>query len=425
MIQFFKKKEQEKAIVALDIGTETVKAVLFTVEEKQSMTGEVIGKRGIIRGVGKVPQQMWNMQISSIMDIGSVIQNAKQAITIAAEKANMQPEKIVLGIAGEFVKGETSTQVHEREDSNQKINVSELRNIVHKLQWKAFGEARKALSEETGYPEIDVKLVSSSVVSIKIDGYRVSNPLGFQGKKVEMSIFNSFAPLGHFAALEKIASELKLELISIASEPFALSKCLDFEEGEQHSAIFIDIGGCLTDIAVVQNGTLLGTKMFGIGGRTFTKRFSVELNISFAEAEKLKHAYTADRLEQKSKKILSDIVTEDLEVWLDGLVLALSEYRDVDELPQKILLSGGGAYLPEIKSALNNRKWHKKLPFKRAPQASYLNPKNLRGIIDETNTIKEREDIIPLGLVNLGVELSGEEKIVQKVLRKVIGIMKV
>lgn len=423
MIQIFRRKPQEKAIIALDIGTESVKAILFTVEEKQSMSGEVIGKRGIIKGVGKVHQRLGDLQ-NSITDIASVVRNAKEAITIASQEAGLQPHQIVMGIAGEYVKGATSTMTYKREDSESKINVTELRNIVHKLQWKSFAEVRKALSEETGYPEIDVKLINSSIVNIRIDKYKVTNPMGFQGKEVQMSIFNAFAPLGHYDALQTIADELELELLSIISEPFALSRCLEFEEGEL-SAIFIDVGGTVTDIAIVNSGSIIGTKMFGIGGRTFTKRLSVELNISFKEAETLKWAYSADKLEQKSKKIIRNIINDDIEVWLEGVVLGISEFKQLNSLPSRILLSGGGTYLSEFKSTLNNRKWYKKLPFPRAPQATYLTPKNLRNIIDETKKIKDREDIIPLALVNMGIDLAGEETVVQKVLRKVIGIMKV
>lgn len=424
IIKFFKRKPQEKAIVALDIGTENVKAFLFIIEEKQNMSGEVIGKRGIIKGTGNVRQRAGDIQNNTITDIGSVVRNAKEAIRMASCEAGLFPEQLVMGIAGEFIKGITSAMTYKREEPNTKINVSELRNIVHKLQWKAFAEARKILSEETGHPEIDVKLIGSFIVDIRIDGYKVTNLLGFQGKEVRMSIFNSFAPIMHYETLQNIADNLGLELLSIISEPFALSRCMDFEEGDQ-SAIFIDVGGNGTDIAVVIDGSIAGTKMFGIGGRTFTKRLSMELNISFAEAEKLKYAYTYDKLEQKSKKIISNIINDDIEVWLEGIVLAMSEFKQIEILPSRILLSGGGTYLPEIKNALNTRKWHKKLHFLRAPQATYLTPKNLRNIIDETKKIKERDDIIPLALVNIGVDLAGEENVVQKVLKKVIGIMQV
>ncbi len=424
IVKFFRRKQQEKAIVALDLGTETVKAILFTVEEKHSMSGEVIGKRGIVKGVGKVRHRLTDVQSGAITDIASIVNRCKEAIQIASEQAKIQPQQLVMGIAGEFIKGATSRMTYKREEPNTKINVSELKNIIHKLQWRAFGEVRRALSEETGYPEIDVKLVGSTVVDVRVDGYKVTNLLGFQGKEVEMSIFNCFAPLGHYAALQNIADELGLELLGIVSEPFALSRCLAFEDGNL-SGIFIDIGGGATDIAVVTNGSVVGTKMFGIGGRTFTKRLSVELNISFVEAEKLKYAYTADKLEQKSKKIIGNIINEDIEVWLDGVVLAMSDFKKTSPLPSKIFLSGGGTYLPEIMNAINDRKWHKKLPFVTKPVGAYLKPKGLRNIIDESRKIGDREDIIPLALVNIGIDLAGEETIIQKLLRKVIGIMKV
>jgi len=422
MFNWLKRKPQEKAIVALDIGTENVKALVFTIEEKQSMSGEVIGRRAVVNGVGKFALRPGDIQTNAITDIASVVRSTKEAIRLASQEAGRQPTQLVLGIAGEFVKGATSTMTFPREDSQSKINLAELRNIVHKLQWRAFAEVRKALGDETGYPEIDIKLIESSVVEVRIDKYRVSNPLGFQGKEVEMSIFNAFAPLGHYGALQSISEELGLELLGIVSEPFALSRCIETEEGL--SALYIDVGGGCTDITAVTGGSVVGMKMFGIGGRTFTKRLSVELNISFEEAEKLKLAYTADRVEQKSKKIIGDIINDDMEVWLEGAVQSMSEFG-LETLPPKILLCGGGAYLPEFKNLLNSTKWYKKLPFARTPQAVAMTPKEIHSIIDETKKLREREDIVPMALVNEGVKLAGDETIVQKVLRKVIGIMQV
>ena len=425
MFNFLRRKPKEQAILALDIGTEIVKAAVFTVEEKTSVSGEVIGKRAAIRGLGKIRQRLGDIQNGVVTDIASVVHNCQEAIRIASHEAELKPEQMVMGIAGEFVKGATSNISYKREEHDAKINLSELRNIVHKLQWRAFAEVRKQLSEETGYPEIDVKLVNTAIVDVRIDGYKVTNPLGFQGKEVKMSIFNSFAPLVHFSALQNIADELGLDLLSILSEPYALARCLDFEDGGSMSAIFMDVGGGTTDIAVVSNGSVIGTKMFAIGGRTFTKRIAVELNISFQEAEKLKLAYTADKLEQKSKKIISNIIQNDTEIWLEGVILALSEFKDLEVLPSRILLCGGGTHLPEIKDALNNEKWYKKLHFARAPQAGFIHPNDLNNIIDETKKIKDQQDITPMALVNVGIDLAGEETVIQKALRKVIGIMKV
>jgi len=424
MIKLFKKKQQEEALLALDIGSEIVKAVVFSIEEKHSVNGEVIGKRAVIRGFAKVGQRQGDIQSGVVTDIGSVVGNCKEAIRSASQEADMKPSRMIMGIAGEFVKGATSTIKHKREEKDEKINLSELRNIVHKLQWKAFGDTRKQMSEETGYPEIDIKLVDSAVLTVKIDGLKVTNLLGFQGREVEMSIFNSFSPIAHYSALQNIADELGIELLGIMSEPYALARCMDREEGEVN-AIFIDIGGGTTEMAVVSKGSVVGTKMFALGGRTFTKRLAVELNISFEEAEKLKLAYTADRLEQKSKKIISDIILSDIDVWLEGVVLSLSEFKDLESLPSRILLAGGGTHLPEIKEALNNSKWYKKLHFTRIPQAAFIYANNLGNMVDQTKKLKDQQDITPLALVNLAIDIAGEETVIQKALRKVIGIMKV
>jgi cell division protein FtsA len=425
MFNLFNRKTKDKAIVALDIGTEVVKAAVFTIESKISVNGDIIGKRAVVRGIGMMKQAPGDIQNGAITDISSVVNNCKEAIRIASLEAEMQPYKLVMGIAGEFVKGATSTIAYRREDSDVKINLSELRNIVHKLQWRAFAEARKKLSNETGYPEIDVKLVNSSIVDVKIDEYKVTNPLGFQGKEVKMSIFNSFAPIAHYSALENIANDLGLDLISIVSEPYALSRSVNSDETGNLSAILIDIGGGTTDMGVISNGSVEGTKMFALGGRSFSKRIAVELNTSYNEADSLKLAYSEDKLEQKSKKIISDIMKNDIDIWLEGVILGLSEFKDLAVLPSRILLCGGSSKLPEIKDVLNNTKWHKDLHFGHPPHASFINSKDISNIIDETKDPKKKKDVVLMSLVNIGIELAGEETVMQKALRKVIGIMKV
>lgn len=425
LFKFLRRKNQEeKAIVALDIGTDVVKAALFTIEEKLTSGGQVVGKRAVIKGYSTVKQRYGDIVSGAITDIGNVIDTCEKAIEQASLEARLKPTQLLMGIAGESIKGATTTESYKREVREDKINPTELGNIVHKLQWRAFEDVRKRISEETGYPEIDIKLVSTAVLEILIDGYKVTNPLGFQGKEVKLSIFNSFAPVGSYDAMHAIADELQLELLSLISEPYALSRAVDLEEG-RGGAIVVDIGASSTDLAVIHKGRLMGTKMFGIGGRAMTKRISVELNISMEEAEKLKIAYANEKLEQKSKKIISDIIRPDLEVWLNGIVLALSEFKHIEALPYKILLCGGASKLPEIKNALNNEKWYKKLHFTHTPTASFFQPKDFDQIIDETGKLVNSSDITPLSLVNLGIELADEETVVEKAVRKVIGIMKV
>lgn len=426
MLPFFRNEKPKKAYIALDIGSTTIKALAFTIEEKYNKKNEVIGKRAIIQGVGKVKNGSNDFNNTTITDIAGIAENCKKAIHKSIQRNGLKPTQFLMGVAGEFVKGVTSINHYEREEEQEnKINLSELRNIVHKLEWKSFAETRKELSQEMGFPEIDIKLISSAILNVIIDGYKVSNPLGFQGKNLQMSIFNAFSPGIHYDALQAIAGEIGMELLGIISEPYALSRCLN-EYTNEESVILIDIGGTTTDITVVEKGVILGTKMFGIGSHSITKRLTTELNIAMEEAEKIKTAYANDKLENKSKKLIEKIIETDVDLWLSGVVLALSEFTNSKSLPSKILLCGGGAELPEIKECLNQTKWYQKLPFNEKPEIGLITASHLtNNIIDETRELKNAEDVVPLALANSAIELLEEEAVMQSILKKVIGIMKV
>ncbi len=407
-----KKRYSDAHFLALDIGTDFVKALVV----------EIDGDKGKITGVGRKAQKLGDMNAGIVTDISSVIANCHTAIREAENMAGVITGKMILGISGELVKGATSTTSYVRRDANSKIDLSELKNIVHKVQWHAFDNVRTQLSEETGHSEIDVKLVNAAIVDVRIDGYKVTNPIGFQGKEVTLSIFNAFAPLVHYGALQTIAAEMDKELLAIAAEPYALTRCLGHEDG-QFGAIFIDIGGGTTDVAVVSDGAVEGTKMFTLGGRTFTKRLSQSLNISFKEAEDIKLAYSNDKLERQSNKIVREAMRIDSDVWLSGVALTLEEFDNVDVFPSKIFLSGGGAHLPEIKEALESREWYQSLPFSKKPQISFLNPKLISNIGDDTKLVKNHEDIVPMALANLALNFITEEQMLSKLLKKVVRLM--
>ncbi|MFA6992532.1 MAG: cell division FtsA domain-containing protein [Candidatus Gracilibacteria bacterium] len=415
---FFLKKRNSSAspdsyYLVLDIGTDVVKALVC----------ESAGAKTKILGVGKKKQKIGDMNSGVVTDIASVIANCHSAIREAEKAAGVRAGKMILGISGELVKGTTTTTSYVRRDANSKIDLSELKNIVHKVQWRAFDAARSQLASETGYNEIDVKLVNAAIVDTRIDGYKVTNPIGFQGKEVTLSIFNVFAPLVHYGALQTIAAEIGRELIAIAAEPYALARAIDDSEGGKFGAIFIDVGSGITDVAVVRDGRMEGTKMFTLGGRMFTKRLAQALNLSFNEAEEIKINYSNDKLERQSTKIVREALKSDSEIWLSGIVLTLEDFDNVDVLPSKILLSGGGSNLPEIREALESREWVKSLPFIKKPQITFLNPKMITNVTDDTKSLTSQEDAVPMALANLALEFLKEESMPSKVLKKVVRLM--
>jgi len=405
-------KPKSNHAISLDIGTEYVKVLVFRIED---------GKAHIV-GTGKEKQKLSDMQSGKVTDISGVIDTCDKALGSAVEEAGVSPKQCIIGIAGELVKGTTTTIHYQRDNSEEKITIKELKDIIDRVQRKTFDKARSALAWETGYSEIDVKLVNSAVVDVKIDGYKVTNPLGFQGRDISIGIFNAFAPIVHLGALQTIADGLGLDLLAITSEPYAVARCVGLEEMNDFSSIFIDIGGGTTDIAVVRNGGVEGTRMFALGGRVFTKSIADALQTSFEEAEKIKIQYSGGKINHDSEigKKVSDAIKNDCEVWLSGIELALEEFSNVDLLPSKILLCGGGSLLPDISEFLNKRAWVKRLAFAKQPKVDFIKPSQVVNVLDETKKIKGAQDITPMGMAYLAIDLAGDENVVDNILDKVV-----
>src|SRR5690606_28944814 len=155
-----------------------------------------------------------------------------------------------------------------------------------------------------------------------------------QGKDIAIQIYTAFAPMVHIGALERVANELDLDLIAVAAEPFAVSRSvLGSDASSNFTAILADIGGGTTDIAVVNDGGVEGTKMFSIGGRSFTQTIATDMDLSYKDAEKLKVNIDNNQLKASVAKEVSAAVDKTMEVWLAGVELALSEFDSLDHIP--------------------------------------------------------------------------------------------
>ncbi len=413
-----KKSEGPQYIVSLDIGTEFVKALIGEVINKTSeKTGKTIQYVKII-GTGKKRQRLSDMANGAVTDIAGVVDNCDAALRKAEQEAGVVAKDAILGIAGELVKGGTSSVSYRRTKPEVRIDMGELQDIIGRIQKQALDTVRKQLRWETGSDEMEVKLVNAAVVDVKIDGYRVTNPIGFQGKDVTIQVFNAFAPMVHLGALQTIASDLDLNCINIAAEPFAVAKSVGADDSTEFSAIFIDIGGGTSDIAVVNNGGVQGTQMFAIGGRSFTKRIASTLGVSFDEAEAIKLKYSANDLDDKRHKAVAEALKSDIEVWLSGIELGLAEFDQLDHLPPRILLCGGGSALPEIKKALTDGDWYKSSAFARKPTIDFVSPEDVNRVRDSTGKLNSPQDITPMGLANLGLDIIGSQTLGENILQR-------
>lgn len=276
------------------------------------------------------------------------------------------------------------------------------------IQERASTRAKAKLQNETGGKAPDLRLVNSALVSMEIDGYKVTNPIGFQGKDIMVELYTAFAPLVHIGALEKTASELDMDLLAVAAEPFAVARSVvGNDPNATMSAILIDIGGGTTDIAVVNDGGVQGTKMFGIGGRVFTHAIERELGVDYVQAEALKLGLQNGRTPSSKRDAVEKALNSILDIWIGGVELALSEFTRLDQLPNQILLCGGGASLELLQKRLVSTDWYRSLPFSKKPSVKLIQPSEVVGIVDSTDDLDDHTYITAMGLLRVGADTMG------------------
>lgn len=389
--------KSDDTILALDIGTENVKAVIA----RQDKSGELE-----IIGIGKARQGAANMYAGAIADIPAVVGVCEKALAQAEKMSGTTSKLTVVGIAGELIKGNTSTVRYRRKSGNKPLSEQEMSLIIKRVQDRAGEQARRAIADETNNPDVEVRLINSAIVSISIDGYKIANPIGFKGTDVVIQFYTAFAPLVHISAIEKVCAELSLDLLAVAVEPFAVCRaCLGDNLDSNFSGVVMDIGGGTTDIAVVDDGGVEGTKMFGIGGRSFTHQIAEALDVDFETAEKYKLAIknpTKVPADIKDKMMVA--IRRNLAVWLSGVEITLEEFNLNDMLPNKILLCGGGAGLTELQEVLATTDWFKELPFARRPVIHLVESADIPGIRNTTDAVLDYSYVTALGLLRVALD---------------------
>jgi cell division protein FtsA len=418
------KTEQQSTLLALDIGTSFVKCILAEPVDREKPEKSIRFKKTLssgclkVLGSTKIPQAPGNMKDGRIVDIPGVTAICEKALSDLEQETGEQAKSVVIGVSGEQIKSRTSTIRYRRDAPTKPITEPELDELLSKIEKRNLERLKSELSLETDNSEVDLALINSAVVSISIDGYRINNPVGFRGAEVIIEYYTAFAPTVIVSSIEKVCAELELDLITIVADPFAISRaCLGDDVDVDFSAILIDIGAGKTGVAVVDSGDICGTKMFNIGGNSFTRQIAESMSLTPKKAEIIKLNLDDDsKLSDSVIAKASAAVDRSISVWLAGISLALDEFKNIEPLPPDIFLSGGSSKLLPIEETLAVSDWFKTLPFAKRPIIHLLDPLSLPDFIlseeDEKTKRLDGSFAVCFGLLRVAVDtlLASPEK---------------
>jgi cell division protein FtsA len=377
------KSEKTRARLVLDVGTEYVKALVVS-----------LGQQPAVLGAGRAKQGIGDMEGGAVSNIPGVVHCCLKAIDQATKASKVYPIEAVMGIAGEFVQGSISTIKSRRPRPNRALSRRELDKMTKILRRQASDDAKNRLRAQTGLEELDVQLVNTSIVEVKIDGHKVNNPIDFKGTYLELSAFNTFSPLIHIEALKTVAQRLNLLLVGTIAEPYAVALGALPTEAADFGAVVVDVGGGSTDMAVVRNHAVVATKSVPLGGRSFTRSFAIHFDIDIQEAESYKLDYAAGLLDEQTNREIRQFLADDLQVYKRGLEFCFSDLAIDKPLPGKIFVCGGGAALPGIKE-LFEQGCRESGVFEKPPTVRFLNPEDASLMADPEGVLHGMGDVTP------------------------------
>lgn len=385
--------EHSNNFIAIDIGSDFVKAILFEVEEDQVLK---------MVGFGKHYLKLKDVQAGVIANKDGVQEAIIASINEALLNYTKEVKDCVFGVSGEMCIGFSTTVRVTRKNPADDINEKEILEVKKKIEEVALVQAQREYSRLKGCNEIDLELINSDITIFKVDGFFVSEPIGFKGKVIETTLFTAFAPLNHLKLLQQLASGIGLNLITVSSNMYALVKNLSKDEPSEFNGIIVDIGGDSTDIAVVFSGGILATRTISVGGRTFTRRIANLLDWTFAEAENKKLMYSDGKLTEEETNKVGGVIDETIEAWLSALNLALLDIEGVKTFPSKLYLTGGASYMTGLDEMLEEEDWKKNIPMRQ-----HLKVKRvlLDEIIMAKGYEKQSEIVVPASLGIIGLIL--------------------
>ncbi len=142
-----------------------------------------------------------------------------------------------------------------------------------------------------------------------------------------------------------------LKVNSLETVPIALTRSLGQTQGAK--VMIVDMGATNTEIAVVQNEILFHARTLPVASFAFTRAMSQNLGLDLNQAEQFKRKFglSQDKLEGEIFKTLQSFLASIIEEIKRSIKFYQEQFgQNID----KILLSGGGARLPELPSYLSS-----------------------------------------------------------------------
>ncbi len=378
--------ENQELIFALDIGTRSVIGVVGYAEKSGlhvlAIERQDHGTRAMVDG--------------QIQDIG-LVASAAAAVRERLEKKVGKPLRAVcVAAAGRSLKTQRAEYEIMLPDS-QSIDS----DLIARLETGAINRAEQVFDENGDESDRLYYLVGYSVTGYELDHYPMSTLLDHHGQQLKASVIATFLPSEVVESLCTAMRKAGLEVASLTLEPIAAMNLIIPSQLRLLNLALVDIGAGTSDIAVSQDGTVVGYTMATVAGDEITETLMKQYLLDFDTAEQVKLAISAGE-EVTFCDILGVehcISSEEVAQATEQAARVLSReicagVRSLNgKAPSALFLVGGGSQLAKLREYVEQE-------MEMEPSRVAVGSANLRNLVwtEEEYDLKSPDLATPLGI---------------------------
>jgi cell division protein FtsA len=331
-------KETKNLVVALDIGTSKVAALVA--ELRPDGTLEILGMGG---------HESKGLKKGVVVNIESTVNAVQRALEEAELMADCKIATAFTGIAGSHIRSFNSTGMVAIKD--REVSALDVERAI---------DTAKAVNIPT-----DQQILHVLRQEFIIDGQEdVREPIGMSGVRLEVKVHIVTGAVSAAQNIVKCVRRCGLEVNDLILQPLASSRAVLSEDEKDLGVCLVDVGGGTSDIAVFTHGAIRHTAVIPIAGDQITNDIAMALRTPTAEAEliKVRHGVALRQLADPnemievpgigdrgprvmSRQTLAEVIEPRVEELFSLVQQVLRESGFEELLSSGVVLTGGSAVM--------------------------------------------------------------------------------
>jgi cell division protein FtsA len=332
------KSRKNGRLVALDMGSETVRAVVAERTEKG------------LDIIGAAKAKSSGLQKGNVIDIASTSAAVDAVINDLRVMCGQDVHEVLCSISGSHISGLNNPAVVSV--TSGRVTEKDKADVIAKAQ-----EVRLPLGREIFHVAPTEYAVDEN------DG--VKGPVGMSGVRLEAKVHMVTAAKAQMDNIRTCCDRSKVKVSHLVYSGLAVSEAVLHQDEKELGVIVADIGAGTTDIAVWHNGAVIQTAVIPLGGAAITNDIATGLRTPRREAERLKMEYGCALASMVSEEetmevpsvggrepavlkraLLAEIIEPRMEEIFTQIAQEIQRAGNVDRVSSGLVMTGGTALIP-------------------------------------------------------------------------------